>query len=232
MAITTTTAFEPHAAALRDCIERDVDARYEMVCDDGSITRYAARHYLAFDAHECPLHAMAMATAEGWIWDLGAGAGRHSLILQHLGNDVLAIDRSPTCIELMRGRGVEHTACCTIQELFYGQADTLLLLDHGLGMAGTMDRVPLILRQLRARMKVGGSLWVDGSDGRGRAFLRRGYAELNAHLRYGELTGAPFRWVYLSQRALVQAAGEVGLHCAFVVGMRNGPYLARLQRLS
>lgn len=230
MTLPATTEFEPHAAALRDHIIDGVDARYEMVCEDGSVTRYFARHYLSFDVHECQLHALAMASASGWVWDLGAGAGRHSLVLQALGNNVLAIDRSPLCVALMRRRGVEHAIYRDIFDLYHGQADTLLLLDHGIGMAGTFARLPALLAHLRNCLKPGGSLWVDGSDGRGPAFKRRGYSELRAHLRYGSLTGATFPWLYVSKRQLVTIAGQVGLQCAYVAGMSRGPYLARLQR--
>ena len=227
---TTTTAFEPHAAALRDCVVDGVDARYEMVCDDGAVSRYFARHYLSFDAYECPLHAMAMANATGWVWDLGAGAGRHTLVLQALDSEVLAIDRSPTCAALMRRRGVKHVVCRDVFALRQGRADTMLLLDHGIGMAGTMQRLPSLLAHLRDRLAKGGNLWVDGSDSRGPAFLRRGYSEVSARLRYKSLTGANFRWLYVSKRQLIAAAEHVGLRCAYLAGVNRGPYLARLER--
>ena len=230
MALPTTTEFEPHAAALQDCILHDVDAYYEMLCDDGAISRYSARNYLSFDAYECPLHGLAMASASGWIWDLGAGAGRHALVLQALGDNVLAIDQSQLCVDLMRRRGVQHAVCRDVFDLHQGHADHMLLLDHNIGMAGTVERLPALLAHLRTRLSVGGSLWVDGSDGRGPAFLRRGYTELRGRLRYKALTGAEFPWLYVSKRTLTRMAEEVGLHCVYVVGISRGPYLARLQR--
>lgn len=42
----------------------------------------------------------------GALLDVGAGAGLHSLALQHRGIEIMAIDIAPECVAIMRERGV------------------------------------------------------------------------------------------------------------------------------
>ena len=60
----------------------------------------------------------ALEVASGAILDVGAGAGCHSLALQAMEKQVIAIDISPLAVETMRERGVhdvrEAVECCRI----------------------------------------------------------------------------------------------------------------------
>lgn len=58
----------------------------------------------------------ALREATGRILDVGAGAGCHSLALQHMGKQVTAIDISPLAVATMRDRGVKEVLQ---QDFFY-----------------------------------------------------------------------------------------------------------------
>src|SRR5262245_61701367 len=61
-----------------------------------------------------PHEQAAIQHATGRVLDIGCGAGRHSLHLQTLGLDVLAIDVSPMAIKTCRLRGVRKAKVLSI----------------------------------------------------------------------------------------------------------------------
>lgn len=96
------------------------------------------------------------ATAEDdelWSWirprlgehvvDVGAGAGRASLLMQNEGLTVIALDVSPGAIEVCRRRGVSEAFLGTVQDLALadvGLLDTFLCLGANLGLIGHSQR--------------------------------------------------------------------------------------------
>ena len=53
------------------------------------------------------LEQKALQLAYGRILDVGAGSGCHSLVLQEMGKESLAIDISPWAVEVMKKRGID-----------------------------------------------------------------------------------------------------------------------------
>ena len=97
------------------------------------------------DMPDIELKALDM--AKGKTLDVGAGAGCHSLVLQKKGIDVTAIDISPLSVETMKDRGVKKI----MEQDFFtlkGQFDTILMLMNGIGIVGTLERLPKFFRQL------------------------------------------------------------------------------------
>ena len=105
----------------------------------------------------------ALDMANGKTLDVGAGSGCHSLVLQEKGIDVTAIDISPLSVETMKDRGVKKV----IEQDFFtlkGQYDTILMLMNGIGIVGTLERLPRFFRQLDKILAPGGQLLCDSSD--------------------------------------------------------------------
>ncbi len=95
--------------------------------------------------------------------DVGAGAGCHSLVLQEKGFDVTAIDISPLSVQAMKERGVKNV----LEQDFFtlkGQYDTILMLMNGIGIVGTLERLPKFFRQLDNILAPGGQVLCDSSD--------------------------------------------------------------------
>ncbi|MCC6527296.1 MAG: class I SAM-dependent methyltransferase [Polyangiaceae bacterium] len=226
----TADPFEPHARALADFWRRGVSRPYLLETEDGERTLYAPEEYFSFGARSYALGAAALATARGRVWDVGAGAGRHSLILQKLGHEVVAFDRSASCVALMRERGVAQAVCRDAFELGDGEADTILMLDHGLGMAGTLDRLRELLALLCARLRPGGAILADGNDAAAARGERAGVRSVRAQLSYAHLRGPAFRWLWLDAPMLGALAARTGLVARELYRDERQSWLVRLER--
>ena len=105
----------------------------------------------------------ALDMAKGRILDVGAASGCHSLVLQEHGLDVTAIDISPLSVETMKERGVKKV----LEQNFFtmdGQYDTILMLMNGIGIVGTLERMPEFFKQLDKILAPGGQVLCDSSD--------------------------------------------------------------------
>ena len=83
----------------------------------------------------------ALDMAKGRILDVGAASGCHSLVPQEHGLDVTAIDISLLSVETMKERGVKKV----FEQDFFtleDQYDTILMLMNGIGIVGTLNRMP------------------------------------------------------------------------------------------
>ena len=102
----------------------------------------------------------ALDMAKGRVLDVGAGSGCHSLVLQEKGLDVTAIDISPLSVETMKERGVKNV----LEQDFFtlkGQYDTILMLMNGIGIVGTLERLPEFFKQLDKILAPGGQVLCD-----------------------------------------------------------------------
>ena len=127
--------------------------------DEIPLTTLFRRKYKAMP--EIERKALDMAT--GKTLDVGAGSGCHSLVLQEKGIDVTAIDISPLSVQTMKERGVKNV----LEQDFFtleGQFDTILMLMNGIGIVGTLERLPKFFRQLDNILAPGGQVLCDSSD--------------------------------------------------------------------
>ena len=84
-------------------------------------------HFFRTFPQMIPLEQSALTMAKGRILDVGAGTGSHVLYLQEKGLDVVALDVSPSAIEVCKCRGVKQTVCADVLE-YNGKFDTILML--------------------------------------------------------------------------------------------------------
>ena len=138
------------------------------------------------------------ANDEFWGWirprigarvvDVGAGAGRASLLMQDEGLDVIALDVSPGAIEVCRRRGVSKTFLGTVQDLTISDArspDTFLCLGANLGLIGHSQRAEAFFESLR-RLGAPGVRLVG-------TMLNPHVTDVPAHLAYHEANRAAGR---------------------------------------
>jgi SAM-dependent methyltransferase len=100
---------------------------------------------------------------DGRVLDIGAGAGRHSLVVQRRQLRSVAIDISPGAVEVCRRRGVEDARLHSLSEIdeSLGTFDTVLLLCGNFGLAGGAEETVALLRKLHAVTNPGARIVLD-----------------------------------------------------------------------
>ncbi len=181
----------------------------------------------------------ALDMTRGKTLDVGAGAGCHSLVLQERGIDVTAIDISPLSIETMKERGVKHVL---EQDVFtmQGQYDTILMLMNGIGIVGTLERLPEFFKQLDKILAPGGQLLCDSSDisyvfedEDGMIEIPQEmayYGEHSFQMKYKDTIGESFDWLYIDADTLKERAARNGFTAEVVAEGGHYDYLARVMR--
>ena len=181
----------------------------------------------------------ALDLAKGRVLDVGAGAGCHSLVLQERGLDVTAIDISPLSVETMKERGVKKV----LEQNFFtleGQFDTILMLMNGIGIVGTLERLPEFFKQLDKILSPGGQVLCDSSDisyvfedEEGMIDIPNEmnyYGEPSFRMQYKDTIGEPFNWLYIDADTLREKAGRCGYVVEVVAEGEHYDYLARLTK--
>lgn len=181
----------------------------------------------------------ALQAATGNILDVGAGAGCHALALQAMEKRVTAIDISPLAVATMRERGVKDVR---EQDFFTldGEYDTILMLMNGIGIVGTLSRLPAFFMQVDHLLASGGQLLCDSSD-ISYVFededgfidltgIEGYYGELTYRMQYRDVKGEDFPWLFIDAETLREQAAAHGFHCDILVRGPHYDYLARLTR--
>lgn len=181
----------------------------------------------------------ALDMAKGRILDVGAASGCHSLVLQERGMDVTAIDISPLSVETMKERGVKKV----LEQDFFtleGQYDTILMLMNGIGIVGTLERMPEFFRQLDKILTPGGQALCDSSDISYVFENEEGmidipnemdyYGEHSFRMQYKNTIGEPFNWLYIDAETLMQKAGRCRYAAEVVAEGEHYDYLARITK--
>ena len=181
----------------------------------------------------------ALREATGRILDVGAGAGCHSLALQHMDKQVTAIDISPLAVATMRDRGVKEV----LQQDFFtlgGQYDTILMLMNGIGIVGSLSRLPAFFMQVDHLLTPGGQLLCDSSD---ICYIFEDedgiidltgvegyYGELNYQMQYKNVKGEEFPWLFIDPETLKEQALAHGFKVDVIARGSHYDYLARITR--
>ena len=181
----------------------------------------------------------ALDMATGKMLDVGAGSGCHSLVLKEKGIDVTAIDISPLSVETMKDRVVQKV----IEQDFFtleGQYDTILMLMNGIGIVGTLDRLPEFFQVLDKILAPGGQVLCDSSDisyvfedETGMIDIPEDmgyYGEHSLKMQYKDTIGEPFDWLYIDADTLRQRADRCGYVVEVVAKGDHYDYLARITK--
>jgi SAM-dependent methyltransferase len=179
--------------------------------------------------------------AEGRVLDVGAGAGCHTLALQDT-HAVTAIDISPLSVEAMTMRGVKDARCIDVFDTSLNeQFDTILLLMNGTGIAGKLERMPMLLNRLKQLLSDDGQILMDSSD---LCYIYEDedgfidltgiegyYGEVDYQMVYRDTEGERFDWLYIDYETLETIAAGCGLACEKIADGEHYDYLARLKRI-
>ena len=181
----------------------------------------------------------ALDMANGKTLDVGAGAGCHSLVLQEKGIKVTAIDISPLSVETLKERGIKNV----FEQDFFaleGKYDTILMLMNGIGIVGTLERMPEFFRHIDNILAPGGQVLCDSSDISYVFEDEDGiieypdtvgyYGELSFRMQYKDTIGEPFDWLYIDADTLKVQAARNGYNVEVVAEGEHYDYLARITK--
>jgi cyclopropane fatty-acyl-phospholipid synthase-like methyltransferase len=178
------------------------------------------------------LEHLALIECHGKVLDIGAGTGVHSLILQSRGFDVVGLENSPGCIEIMKQSGVEKCILSDYRK-YYERYDTIILLMNGLGLSGKLKNLTETLKHLKSLLNKDGQILVDSSD---ISYLYEGeempsdhyYGEVSYQYQYKDQQGPWFDWLYADQNTLLKHAKQADLKVEILMTDENDQYLAQL----
>ena len=200
--------------------------------------------YLFRTYSEMPeIEQLALKYCRGKILDLGAGAGSHSLYLQNLGENVLALDQSEGAIRCCQARGIQKTVCSTYAHFRQSTSerfDTLLLLMNGVGLAGTLHELPAFLSNLKGLLAPKGQILLDSSDIRyvfeeeddGGIWVPGDlmyYGDVEYTFLYDGQKSPDFAWLFVDPVRLEEAARDCGFEFQLLLEGPHYDYLARLE---
>lgn len=234
-----TDAMTPHGRALLDYYHGDTEATLVIRRDDGQAGELPVRVFFDPPALDS-LGWLALELCRGKVLDVGAGAGRHSLLLQDRGLSVQAIDIASEAVEVMRHRGVRQAACADVYEFDGGPYDTVLMLCHGIGLTQDLCGSGRFLAHARRLVKADGQILLDSLDVRCTTnpehldyqarIQREGryYGEVRMSIEYKGQKGAMAGWLHVDPETLRERAAEEGWSCEIVRQEEGGDYLARL----
>ena len=181
----------------------------------------------------------ALDMAKGRVLDVGAGAGCHSLVLQERGLDVTAVDISPLSVRTMKERGIKKA----LEQNFFsleGRFDTILMLMNGIGIVGTLERLPEFFKQLDKILAPGGQVLCDSSDISYVFETENGiielpedmsyYGEQSFQMQYKDTIGEPFDWLYIDAETLKQVAEANGYMVEVVAEGEHYDYLVKITK--
>jgi SAM-dependent methyltransferase len=210
--------------ALLDAL-RDGDASYIVERIDGYVDVESAADNLTVPSQWPVRDAMALDLVSGRVLDVGAGAGRHSLALQDMGADPVALDTSPGAIDVCRRRGVERTFVGDVFDLLAEDPrpfDAALFMGNNLGLLGSPAEARELLAALGRLLTPDGVVVGTGLDPHltddedHRVFHERNRAagrlpgQLTLRVRYGYLASDWFNYLFVSPEELRDLADECG----------------------
>ena len=180
----------------------------------------------------------AIELCRGRVLDVGAGSGCHSVVLKERGLDVVAIDISQLSVDVMKERGINAMNINFFDETFVEKFDTLLFAMNGIGIVGKVENLDSFFRSARRLLAPGGQLLLDSSDisyvftdedGCMDIDLNAGYyGEIDYAMRYKNIKGEPFDWLYIDFETLSMYAEEHGFKCEKCIDGEHYDYLAKL----
>ena len=230
---------DPMGAAIRDYQNNGKASRLRVLSSMFDEDEMPVAHLFRTFNQMPRLEQKALSMAKGRVLDIGAGAGCHALALQERGLEVKAIDISPLSCEVMKERGVKNAECVNLfNPQLQGKYDTLLLLMNGTGIAGKLNRLPMLLNRLKELLAEGGQILIDSSDLKYIYENEDGsmdidlnapyYGEVDYQMQYKNVKGEPFDWLYTDPMLLASISKQCGLNCEIVVEGENYDFLARL----
>ncbi len=228
---------DPFGIAVKDYFEGNKKGKIRVFSNITSEEKMSAS-YLFRTINTLPsLEKLALESCYGKVLDIGAGAGSHSLILQNRGFDVTALDISQLNTLVIKKRGIRKVINADIFEFSGKKFDTLLLLMNGIGLAGSLKGLSLLLSHFRQLLSPGGQIIFDSSDidylytddegGKWVNLNSEYHGEVTYQLKYKKITGEKFNWLFIDFEKARNIAAQNGYKIKLLAKGDHFDYLAK-----
>jgi SAM-dependent methyltransferase len=214
--------------------------------EDGLLDALESAAYFRPPSAWEPFERQALRYARGRVLDIGCGAGRHALVLQERGLDVLATDISPLAVRVSRARGVRRARVVAMARIpmSWGPFDTILMLGNNFGMMENRVRAKARLRRLyrmttdHGRILAGSRDPYAGAPAEHRRYHRwnRGRGRMGGQVRLRvryRASATPWSdYLILSRRELQEIVRGTGWRVAKFFPPRGALFIAVLEKSS
>ena len=141
-------------------------------------------------------------------------------------------------VDVMKERGIDARAIDFFDDSFTEKFDTLLFAMNGVGIVGKTENLEKFFRSIKRLLAPGGQVLLDSSDiryiftdddGIMDIDLAAGYyGEVDFTMRYKNIKGEKFDWLYIDFDTLSMYAESNGFKCEKIADGTHYDYLARL----
>jgi len=233
-------SMKPYGLALIDYFNGDHSAKITIHRDDGDVQDVPIGVFFREPSDFSRLEHAALDLCSGYVLDVGAGAGPHSLALQERGLSVCAIDISPEACEIMRTRGVKEVYCTDVYDFSGGPFDTILILGRGIGLVEDLSGLDRFLEYAHGLVKPGGQIVFNSLDVRraddpvhlayheANRNAGRYFGESRLQIEYKGRKWPVWRWLRVDPETLGFHGRKAGWNCQVVMEEEDGHYLGRL----
>lgn len=227
--------YDPYGDAVKDYYNDIFDYQLWVHTSYGTKEEMPVEAFFREEEDMIEIDILALTLAEGKILDVGAGTGVHSLILQDQGFDVTSLEISESCCWVMRESGLKKVIQGDVFAFPEHQKfDTIYALMNGIGMCGTLEKFPELIRKLMALLNPGGQLLFDSSD---LTYLYEDikrpdhyYGEISYRYEYRKNQSDWFTWLYIDQETLREQVEAIGYKVGVLNTNENDQYLARITK--
>lgn len=230
---------DPMGAAIADYFNKSRAHKLEVFSEDFDDDEIPVAQLFRGYKEMSSLEQKALKMADGKILDVGAGSGCHSLALQEMNKEVTALDISPLSCEVMEKRGVKSVINTNLfDKTFVGCYDTILMLMNGSGIIGKLENMEVFFQRMKELLSPNGKIIMDSSDLKYLFEDEDGsylidiagdyYGEITYRMRYKNVQGEPFDWLYIDFQTLSFYASQFGFTAELIEEGEHNDYLASL----
>lgn len=224
---------DPLGSALTDYLEGNRREFIEVKSSLGEEDRLWVKQFFRKYTEMPEVERIALSHCRGKILDAGAGAGAHSLYLKTKGLQCHPIDISPGAVQAMKQQGLEYARNIDFFDLKDETYDTILLLMNGIGITGSLSKLPYFFAKSRELLNPGGQIILDSSDimymyqteeGNYEWDPEKYHGEVRYKMRYKGIQGKAFDWLFVDFPTLKRYAEAGGFRARLVKKMPNFSY--------
>ena len=224
------TALEPFGRALLAYWRGDESARLVHEFRSGRKKTIPASVFFRTPAEFFPTEN-AFPYCRGRVLVVGAGTGVHALELERTGFDVTAIDICQQAVQIMREQELKDVRHADFFHFKGDGYDTILMLGQNIGMAGTLDGLPRLLRRCKMLLNPQGRLLANSvaEPAMPDAVKPEAYpGHLEFRLQYRQITGPWMQWLHADIDTLAAHARQCGWRLQKLADSTDGSFLAKL----